>query len=188
MLGRMGTTFEIPTLRTDRLILRAFRAADLDAWAAMEADPEVRRYRGNDPRTREQAWGAMESSLGQWALRGYGRFALELAADGRFIGTAGVLHPADWPEAEIAFALARDAWGQGLAVEAARAARAWAFATHGFARLASYIVPGNTRSSRVAEKLGATREGMVELRGSQVQCWVHRPSQVDTQEDTVGRT
>jgi RimJ/RimL family protein N-acetyltransferase len=50
MLCGMTTTFEIPTLRTERLILRAFRAADIDAWAAMEADPEVRRYRGNNPR------------------------------------------------------------------------------------------------------------------------------------------
>ncbi len=174
MLGRMSTTFEIPTLRTERLVLRAFRAADIDAWAAMEADPEVRRYRGNNPRTREQAWAAMETSLGQWALRGYGIFALERPSDGRFVGIAGVLHPADWPEPELAYSLAREFWGSGLAVEAAGAARQWAFARHGFARLASFILPDNTRSIRVAEKLGAVREAMVELRGFQAEWWVHR--------------
>ena len=47
MLGRMSTTFEIPTLRTDRLMLRAFRAADIDALAAMQANPEVRRFLGD---------------------------------------------------------------------------------------------------------------------------------------------
>jgi RimJ/RimL family protein N-acetyltransferase len=174
MLERMATIFEIPTLRTERLVLRAFRAGDLDAWAAMEADPEVRRYRGNNPRTLTEAWGAMETSLGQWALRGYGLFALEHAADGHFVGFAGVLHPADWPEAELSYSLAQEYWGRGLAAEAARVARDWAFARPGFARLASFILPENVRSIRVAEKLGAVREGTVELRGFQAEWWVHR--------------
>ena len=173
MLGRMVTTFEIPTLRTDRLVLRAFRAADIDAWAPMEADPEVVRYRGNKPRARNEVWEMLERSLGQWALRGYGLFAIELAAEGRFAGFAGVLHPADWPEAELSYSLAREFWGRGIATEAARAARDWAFANHDFARLASFIWPDNARSIRVAEKLGAVRESLVSLRGVEVQVWVH---------------
>jgi RimJ/RimL family protein N-acetyltransferase len=173
MLGRMTTTYEIPTLRTERLLLRAFRASDLDAWAAMESDPEVRRYRGNYPRTRQQAWAAMETILGQWALRGYGVFALEHIANGRFVGTSGVLHPAEWPEAECSYALAQEFWGHELAAEAVRAVRDWAVAQHGFTRLASFIMPANARSIRVAEKLGAVREGMTELRGTPVEWWVH---------------
>jgi RimJ/RimL family protein N-acetyltransferase len=169
----MTTVFEIPTLRTDRLVMRAFRATDIDAWATMEADPEVRRYRGNNPRTRTEAWTAMETSLGQWALRGYGLFALELAADRRFAGFAGVLQPADWPEPELSYSLARHAWGQGLATEAAGAARDWTFARHGMKRLASFIWADNARSIRVAEKLGAVREGELELRGHSAQWWVH---------------
>lgn len=140
----------------------------------MESDPEVRRYRGNNLRTREQAWAAMETNLGQWALRGYGMFALQHTADRRLVGVAGVLHPAEWPEAELAYSLAQEFWGQGLAVEAVRAARDWAVAHHGFARFASFILPENSRSVRVAEKLGAMREGMVELRGFQAEWWVHR--------------
>jgi len=168
----MTATFETPTLRTARLTLRAFRASDIDVWAAMGADPEVRRYRGNNPRSRDESWTAMERILGQWALRGYGLFALE--RDARFIGFAGVLHPADWPEPELAYSLARDAWGQGFATEAAAVARDWAFATHGFARLASFIIAENIRSIRVAERLGAVREGTATLHGFEVECWVHR--------------
>jgi len=174
MLSGMSATFEIPTLRTQRLLLRAFRAADIDAWAAMEADPDVRRYRGNNPRTREQAWSVMESSLGQWALRGYGLFALERVADECFIGFTGVLHPADWPEPELSYSLSRAAWGYGFATEAARAARAWAFGQRGFERLASFILPENTGSIRVAQKLGATLDGTVTLRGFEAEWWVHR--------------
>ena len=169
----MVTTVEIPTLRTERLLLRAFRAADIDSWAPMEADPEVRRYRGNNQRSRNEVWGMMEASLGQWALRGYGVWAIELATEGRFAGFAGLLHPADWPEAELSYSLARDFWGRGIATEAARAARDWAFANRGFGRLASFIWPENARSIRVAEKLGAVRESMVSLRGFEAEWWVH---------------
>lgn len=169
----MSTLFEIPTLHTGRLMLRAFRAADIDAWAAMEADPEVRRYRGNDPRSRDQAWAAMQASLGQWALRGYGVFAVERLADRSFIGFAGILHPADWPEPELGYSLARPAWGNGFAIEAAAAARDWAFRAHDFARLASFILPQNMRSIRVAERLGATLDGTITLRGFEAQWWVH---------------
>jgi len=175
----MSTTFEIPTLHTARLALRAFRVADMDAYAAMEADQEVRRYRGNNPRTREQAWASMESLLGQWALRGYGVFALQRLEDGRFVGFAGILQPAEWREPELAYSLAREAWGSGLAAEAAQAARDWAFQQRGLPWLASYIIAENARSIRVAEKLGAVREGTMELRGFEVERWVHRMAKRD---------
>ena len=84
-----------------------------------------------------------------------------------------MLHPAEWPEAELSYSLARDFWGRGIATEAVRAARDWAFANRGFSRLASFILPDNARSIRVAEKLGAVRESMVSLRGLEAQWWVH---------------
>ena len=67
------TTFEIPTVTTERLRLRAFRASDLDAYAAMQANPEVMRHlvmgRTSTP---AEVWRTMASSLGGWVLRGYG--------------------------------------------------------------------------------------------------------------------
>ncbi|MGA9013924.1 MAG: GNAT family N-acetyltransferase [Acetobacteraceae bacterium] len=169
----MTATFEIPTLRTERLILRAGHLGDIDALAAMQANPEVRRFLGDGSiLDRAQAWSLMERMLGQWALRGYGVFAVE--QNGSFAGWAGVLHPPEWPEPELAYSLDQPFWGRGLATEAARAARDWAFASLDFNRLASFIRPANARSLRVAEKLGASREGMVELHGSQAEWWVHR--------------
>ena len=62
------TRFEIPTLTTDRLLLRAFRADDLDAFAAMRANPEVVRYLGTGrPSTPVDVWRMMAEFLGQWA-------------------------------------------------------------------------------------------------------------------------
>jgi RimJ/RimL family protein N-acetyltransferase len=167
----MSTTFEIPTLRSDRLVLRAFRAPDLDALAAMQANVEVRRFLGGTPLSRAESWSMMERVLGQWALRTYGLFAVEV--EGRCAGWAGILHPLEWPEPELAYSLDQPYWGRGIATEAARTAREWAFERHCFARLASFIMPDNARSIRVAEKLGAVREGTTTIRGFAVDWWVH---------------
>jgi len=167
----MSPTFEIPTLRTDRLTLRAYHASDLDALAAMQANPEVRGPLGGNLLSRGETWSLMERVLGQWALRGYGMFAVE--ADGRCAGWAGVLHPLEWPEPELAYSLDQPYWGRGIATEAVRAARAWAFAQLGVRRLASFIKADNARSIRVAEKLGAVREGTTTIRGFAVDWWVH---------------
>jgi RimJ/RimL family protein N-acetyltransferase len=168
----MTTTFEIPAMRTERLLLRAFDPGDIDGLAAMQANPEVRRFLGGNLLSRAEAWAMMERQLGQWALRGYGLFAIDV--DGRCAGWAGVLHPFEWVEPELAYSLDQPFWGRGLATEAARAVRCWAFAQFGFPRLASFIMPGNRRSARVAEKLGARRDGTTTIRGFSVDWWVHR--------------
>ena len=168
--------FRIPVLRTPRLTLRALAARDLDAFAAMHADPEVVRHLGTgQTRTREETWTAMAGMLGQWALRGYGMFAVEETASGRFAGRAGILHPYAWPEPELAYGLDRPFWGQGLATEAALALRDWAFATQGFARMISYVRPANAGSVKVLQKLGATLAGEQTMLGAPAQVWHHAP-------------
>ncbi|MCW3477328.1 GNAT family N-acetyltransferase [Limobrevibacterium gyesilva] len=170
------TRIEIPTLRTTRLVLRALRADDLDGLAAMQADPEVMRYLGaGATRTRQETWDGIARMLGQWALRGFGMFAIEEAATGRFAGRAGVLYPLPWPEPELAYGLDRPFWGQGLVTEAGIAIRDWAFATLGLPKLASFILPDNAASAAVARKLGAVRTGTITLLGLEAERWEHRP-------------
>ena len=167
-------TFTIPTLQTERLVLRAFSAADHAAFARMESDPGVREFRGGNTLDAAQAWSSMQMILGQWALRGYGVFALgDNAQGGAFIGFAGVLHPAGWAEPEIAYSLDRPYWGGGLALEAATAARSWAFGQFGFPLLVSFIAPANHRSKRVAAKLGAVHDSMTSIRGNPAERWIH---------------
>ena len=166
------TRFEIPTLTTGRLLLRGFRPDDAAAYATMNADPVFRRFLGDGKvLSADEAWTQMERALGQWALRGYGLFAVEVA--GALAGRVGVLHPANWPEPELAWGIAPVFWGQGLAAEAAVAARDWAFTACGFPHLASFILAENTRSVRVAEKLGAVRAGDAAVLGVTAQRWVH---------------
>ena len=170
------TLIEIPTLRTRRLVLRGMRADDLQPFAAMNANPEVMRYLGSGkPLTAAETWGLMARMLGQWGLRGYGFFALEDAATGRFVGRSGILHTLDWPEPELAYGVDQPFWGQGLATESAVAIRDWGFSACGLKLLASFVRPDNAASIGVLRKLGAVRTGTLTLLGADAERWEHRP-------------
>jgi RimJ/RimL family protein N-acetyltransferase len=153
-------------LETERLLLRRFTKADHDAYAAMCADPEVMRYIGTGVTLdHEQAWRSMASILGHWVLKGYGMYAVELKATGELLGRAGYLDPPGWPGFEVGWLLGRGYWGKGYALEAAKVCLDYAFGDLGQDRVISLIRPENARSIRVAEKLGETLAGEVELLG-----------------------
>ena len=155
------------TLETPRLLLRQFRAADLDAYAAMSADAEVMRYIGTGVTlTRMEAWRSMAAMLGHWQMLGYGMWALEDKASGALVGRAGFIDPPGWPGFELGWLLAREHWGRGYAIEAAQAALRYGQETLKRDRIISLIRPGNERSVRVAEKLGERLSGETELLGS----------------------
>jgi len=143
----------VPRLETARLVLRGWQESDLDAYAAMSADPGVMRYIGGIL-DREQSWRQMALHAGHWTLRGYGNWAVERSVDGVLVGRCGLWNPEGWPGLEVGWKLARHAWGQGYATEAARAAIEWAWSVVDAARLISVIHPENAPSARVAERLG----------------------------------
>ena len=163
------------TFRTERLHLRMFREGDLDAYAAMCADAEVMRHIGEGgPVGRDVAWRQMALFLGAWTLRGHGMWAIERRSDGRLIGRAGFLDPEGWPGCELGWLLARDAWGQGYAHEAASAALACGLEQLGLGALISLIRPDNVRSIALAERLGASLDGPLDFMGSRALVYRHR--------------
>src|SRR5262245_40804058 len=158
---------DIPELVTDRLLLRALREDDLDAYPAMGADPEVMRFLGDGhPMNRADAWRQIAMLLGHWELKGFGLWAVEERATGTFLGRIGCLQPEGWPAFEIGYALARHAWGKGFALEAAGASLRYARETLGKREIISLIRPTNAPSIRVATKLGAVAAEPVELFGA----------------------
>ena len=162
----MNRRDEIPTLLTPRLMLRAFRQGDLDAYAAIVADPDVTRHLGDGrPLARADAWRQMAIFNGHWTLHGFGVWAVEHRESGELIGRIGCFHPEGWPAFEIGYVLSKQSWGGGYATEGADAALHFARTECHPDRIVSLIRPHNAGSIRVAERLGARLSGEVNFFG-----------------------
>ena len=145
-----------PTLHTERLLLRGWRASDIDRMALFYADP-VSQFVGG-PMSPEEVWRQVASYVGGRDMRGYGIFALEERETGAFVGYCGPYYPPLWPEPEIAWGLMPEAHGKGYATEAAARALRHAREHLGWETAISAIEVTNIPSQRVAERLGAVRE------------------------------
>jgi RimJ/RimL family protein N-acetyltransferase len=147
-------------LRTDRLVLREWRESDLAPWAALNADPVVRAYFPG-VLTREQSEASAAGFQADLQRRGWGWWALEVAATGEFIGFTG-LDPVEdgvpFTGIEAGWRLARPAWGHGYATEAARAAVAFAFEELALPEVLAITAATNRRSRAVMGRLGMTRD------------------------------
>jgi RimJ/RimL family protein N-acetyltransferase len=146
-------------VETERLLLRQFRESDFEAYVQLMSTPELLHFlnRGAD-RTRDELWRNMTFHAGNWCIRGYGLWAIELKETKELIGRAGVWFPEGWPEIEAAWAIDPRHWGRGYATEAGREALRQAFGVLSLDHIISLIDPDNTASRRVAEKLGGTVE------------------------------
>ena len=163
---------------TSRLDLRELAPADVDALTGMYSDLEVMRFIGmGGVRTREDAARAIAAQQQEYRDRGYGEWATIRRDTGAMIGMCGVIR---WPdidgveELEVAYMLARDAWGRGYATEAAIAIRDWAFAVLTRERMVSLIYHDNAASIAVARNAGATWEKDVSVMGQSLALYVYR--------------
>jgi RimJ/RimL family protein N-acetyltransferase len=145
---------EIPTLETERLILRAPQPEDFEAWAAFCADEEIMRFLGGR-QDRVGAWRTMSGMAGGWFSRGFSMFSLIEKETGRWVGRAGPWQPEGWPGTEVGWGLARETWGKGYATEAAEAAIDWAFGALGWTEVIHTIEAANVNSQKVAQRLGS---------------------------------
>ncbi|WP_457151915.1 GNAT family N-acetyltransferase [Mesorhizobium sp. P5_C1] len=149
-----------PVIETQRTILRAHRLGDFDAYAVMWTDPVVTRFIGGKPRTREESWMRFLRHAGLWSLLGYGFWAIEEKATGRFIGEAGFhdlkrdMQPSIEGIPEAGWALAPAIHGAGFATEVVGRVLAWGEETFGSARTVCIIDPENAASLNVATKCG----------------------------------
>lgn len=146
-------------LRTDRLTLRRWRDSDLEPWATMNADPAVREHLG-DLLTREQSHASVALFQAEFDQRGYGWWAVEVRDTGEFIGFAGLDQVDDdmpFTGVEIGWRLARPAWGQGYATEAARKVLGHGFDVLGLSEILAVTTATNLRSQAVMRRIGMTR-------------------------------
>jgi len=157
-----------PVLETERLRLRQFTEDDLDEYARITGDPQVMRYMGGPPFTREEAWRSLSYLLGHWEIRGFGLWAAEEKKSGDLVGRMGLYRPEGWPGLEVGWLVDRARWGEGFATEAGAAALRQGFQRLDAKRLISVIQPANDASIRVAEKLGERFDRRMQLAGNEV--------------------
>jgi RimJ/RimL family protein N-acetyltransferase len=148
-------------IETQRLILRGWRESDATPFHAMCNDAEVMRYLG-PPLSREDAEAAATRQNGFIASHGYCFWAVERKTDGAFLGFCGLKPgPQDTPladQVEIGWRLARNAWGQGYAREAAEASIVWGWSNSDAPDIAAMTNIGNVRSWGLMERLGMARD------------------------------
>lgn len=142
----------IPTLTTDRLILRAPRLSDFDAWADYYASP--RSVHEGGPFGRAQAYRIWASDVALWQLRGYGPFAVEDRTTRAHLGCVGIYQAADYPAPELGWFVVPKAEGRGVAREAAAAVLHWLRDTTDWPHVTNIIDPANTRSIALGLRLG----------------------------------
>jgi RimJ/RimL family protein N-acetyltransferase len=147
-----------PELETDRLRLRFWREDDVEPFLDFYRDPESTAVYGGDIK-RSDVWRRIALLIGHWQLRGFGPWALEDKATGKFAGHGGLWFPDGWDDVEVAYGILPEFRGRGYAAEAARRAQDFGYREKGIKRLVSYISPENKASLRVAEKLGAVPDG-----------------------------
>jgi len=181
------TEAQTTVLETDRLILRRLTMDDLEPLAKLYADPRVRRHFPEGTLTYEQTEEELQWIIDVYYARyGYGLWATVLKEDAKFIGRCGLLpwtiiegrdggialtiaddgtDDAAGIDVEVAYLLAEEYWGQGLATEAAQAIVEYAFERLNMKRLICLFDPENQASRRVAEKAGFAFERDVEVDG-----------------------
>ena len=146
--------FIIPTLRTDRLILRPLALDDTSPLQIALDDPKVWRYfplSQVPDLKRTQSY--IEGQLSHWNEYGLGHWAVE-ETDHTLIGWCGLQFLSDTVETEVAYCLGKPFWGKGYATEAAKASLDFGFQELPIKEIIGLTHLANKASQNVLMKIG----------------------------------
>jgi ribosomal-protein-alanine N-acetyltransferase len=151
----------VPTIESARLILRDWRDEDVEAFAAMNADPRVAEFLGG-PFSRERSESSAAAIRHALECNGYGWWVIELRDGTPFAGVIALqkvpFEAPFTPAYEIGWRLPFATWGRGYATEGANAALRRAFDTLRWPEVVAFTAEGNLRSRRVMERLNMTHD------------------------------
>lgn len=147
-------------LTTERLLLRPWEDRDRDSLAGIQGDAHVRRF-FRKVLTPEEVDADIDLAIELARTNGFHFQAAELKHEGQLRGLIGLGFVPDatraaipsHPHVEIGWVLGKQFWGQGLAVEGARAWLAYAWSID-LPEVVAFTARANVPSQRVMQKLG----------------------------------
>jgi RimJ/RimL family protein N-acetyltransferase len=154
-------------ITTERLRLRPFVEADLDDLHKFWSDPDIGKWVGGAHTRLTESVQELDGHLRHHADHGFGVWAAEERDSGRLVGEVGLQYLDGGPDVEIGWVVARDAWGQGYATEAARKWIEVGFADLGLDRILAVVLPANMRSRAIATRLGMREIGTRDAYGAE---------------------
>jgi [ribosomal protein S5]-alanine N-acetyltransferase len=166
-------------IETQRLVLRPFNLEDLDAFSLICADPEVMRFIGNgQPLDKETVRQQMESWITSYEKLGFGLLALALKENNKLLGFCGLMPQVVDGESyiELGYRLDRAFWGEGIASEAAKSVRDFAFKQLRLTHLISIIQVDNLASKKVAQNIGMNHFKRTHFKNVLVDVYFMKPS------------
>ena len=136
---------------------------DIEPSYKMNLDAEVSRYTGDGGvvSKKEIERRIIENVLGDYQKHGFGRLAVELKGENKFIGFTGLKYLEDMNEVDLGYRFMKKYWGKGIATESAQACVNLGFNTLGLKRIIAMVLPENKGSIRVLEKLNFEYEGEI---------------------------
>ena len=142
-------------IETERLLIRPFKMEDIEPSYIMNLDAEVSKYTGDGGvvSKEEIKRRIVENVFVDYEKYGFGRLAVELKGENKFIGFTGLKYLEDMDEVDLGYRFMKEYWGKGIATESAKACVNLGFNNLGLKRMIAIVLPKNTGSIRVIEKL-----------------------------------
>lgn len=149
-------------LDTARLRLEPLDERHFEGLQAMNSQLDVMRFISGWPETPDETRASIARVRERWALHGFSWWAFIEHDGGRLVGAGCIQHLGRDPANphEIGWRLVPDKWGQGLALEAARAMAAWAFDCLDAPLLVAICHPDNAASAKLMRRLGMRYRGL----------------------------
>ena len=157
---------DLPTLETERLILRKMVLNDAEAVFAYASNSEVSRYTlWETHRSIEDSRALLEFATQKYENGGEPDWGIVYRGNGCLVGACGLVNwETEHARAEVGFVLSQEYWGRGLMPEAVRALISFGFERMNLNRVEARCIAENVASARVMEKAGMGYEGTLRQR------------------------
>lgn len=140
-------------IATPRLYLRETTANDAAVMFALNSDPEVLRFTGDEPFDSVEEAATFLANYADFKKNNMGRWAVIRKSDDAILGWCGLKLHSDGM-VDLGFRLFKKYWNQGYATEASLGCLAYGFVTLHLTEIVGRVVPENVASARVLQKAG----------------------------------